>query len=264
MNILHFSSMAGVSEILAMESNKLGHKSFVIQKTDLDPFGFGKYYGNTIYINAIDKYVELLFESSRKSDVVIVHDWIEFLDEIDCDNIYVYFHGTKLRGLPDHQLEIIRTKVKGIFLSTPDLLDKCPYGIVIPQPVDLDLFYDYGQDRSFNQLTINRAYQRDLIEPVIKEKFPNCVYYERSTSPNHLIPYEQMPDMLNRWKEYVDWKFTYDKPTPKTVNAYSTTALQAIACGCKVYNHKGNLLPKSLLQKHDSKVVVKEFLNRIG
>lgn len=263
MNILHFSSMAGVGELLSMEANKGNHRSFVIQKTDLDPFGFGRYYGNTVYINALDKYVELLFESSKESDVVIVHDWIEFLDEIECDNIYVYFHGSKLRTMPEHQIEIVRSKVKGIFLSTPDLLAKCPYGIVIPQPVDLELFYDYGQDRSFNQMTINRSYQREFIEPKIKEKFPNCVYYARSTSPNHLIPYEQMPDTLNRWKEYVDWKFDYSKPEPKTVDAYSITALQALACGCDVYNYKGNLLPKTLLTKHDSKKVSKEFLSRI-
>lgn len=260
--ILHFSSMAGIGEMLAYEANKLGHQSFVIQKRDLDPFGFGDYYKDTVYIDSIDKYMQLLFDSSRNSDVVIVHDWIEFLDEIECPNIYVYFHGSKLRSLPKEQIETILSKVKGIILSTPDLKEYCQYGNVLPQCVDYDLFYDYGFERSFDQMTINRKYQRDFIEPRIRQRFPNCIYYERNNS--RPIPFHQMPETLNRWKEYVDVKFDYSKPEPKIINARSTTGLQALACGCKVYDYDGNIVSKNILPKHDSKQVVKEFLNLIA
>lgn len=261
MRILHFSSMAGIGEILSNEANKLGHNSLVIQKRDLDPFGFGDYYGNTVYVDALDKYVQLLFESSRESDVVIVHDWIEFLDEIECKNIFVYFHGSKLRTLPPEQIDEISKKVKGIILSTPDLLQYCPKGFVLSQPVDYELFYDKKAPRYIEELTINRKYNREIIEPIIKEKYPNCVYVERNNM--NIISYEKMPDRLNGIKKYIDWKFDYSKP-PKTVDAYSTTAIQALACGCKVYNYLGKKLSKTLLTKHDSKIVVQEFLNYIG
>ena len=254
--------MAGIGEMLSHESNKLGHRSIVIQKRDLDPFGFGDYYGNTVYIDALDKYVELLNDGSKNADIVIVHDWIEFLDEIECPNIFVYFHGSKLRALPPEHLVEIEKRVKGIILSTPDLLQYCPNGFVLPQCVDLELFYNYNQDRNVEQVTINRKYQQDIIEPIIKEKYPNCKYVARSTTMP--IPYDRMPDFLNTVKVYIDWKFDYSKPIPKTVDAYSTTALQALACGCKVYNYMDKKLSKTLLTKHDSKKVTKEFLNYIG
>jgi hypothetical protein len=254
--------MAGIGEILSNEANKLGHKSIVIQKRDLDPFGFGDYYGTTIYVDALDKYVELLFETSRKSDVVIVHDWIEFLDEIECPNIFVYFHGSKLRTLPPEQIEEITSKIKGIILSTDDLLQYCPFGKVLPQPVDYDLFKNTNSPRYIDQLTINRKYQRDEIEPIIKSKFPKCVYLERTNM--NIIKYEKMPERLNGIKEYVDWKFDYSKPIPNTVNVPSVTGLQALACGCTVLNSEGKKLDKSLLVKHDSKKVTQEFLRYIG
>jgi hypothetical protein len=254
--------MAGIGEILSHEANKLGHHSLVIQKRDLDPFGFGDYYGNTVYVDALDKYVELLFESSRESDIVIVHDWIEFLDEIECPNIYVYFHGSKLRTLPPEQIPEIEKKVKGIILSTPDLLQYCPNGFVLPQPVDLELFKNFNKPRSYDQVTINRSYQRDYIEPLIKTRYPKCDYVVRNTT--RPIPYDKMPDYLNNIKTYIDWKFDYSKPNPKTINAYSTTALQALSCGCTVVNSNAVRLSKTLLRKHDSKIVVQEFLKYIG
>ena len=253
--------MAGVSEILSNESNLLGHESIVVQKSDLDPFGFGEYYGNQVTVQGMDKFVELLFEGSRNADVVIVHDWIEFLDEIECPNVYVYFHGSKLRSMPNNEIQYIRDKVNGIILSTPDLLEKCPDGRVLPQPIDLDLFYDYEHDRQFNQLSIQNAYQFPIIEPLIKELYPKC----NITIRNNSIPiyYQKMPEMLNRWKEYVDCKIDYAHP-PNKIYVPSMTGLQAIACGCDVWNWKKEKLEKSLLRKHDSKKVVKEFLNYIA
>ena len=254
--------MAGIGEMLSNEANQIGHKSIVIQKRDLDPFGFGDHYGNTVYVDALDKYVQLLFESSRKSDVVIIHDWIEFLDEIECENIYVYFHGSKLRTLPQEQIDEVVRKVKGIILSTSDLKQFCPDGFVLPQPVDLELFYNQNIDRDIDQLTINRKYQQDIIEPIIRERYPDCKYMVRSTSTP--IPYNKMPEYLNRCKVYIDWKFDYSKPIPKTVNIPSTTGLQALACGCTVVNCNAVRLSKSLLTRHDSKNVSKEFLKHIG
>lgn len=262
MKILHFSSMAGVSEILSKESIALGHESFVIQKRELDPFGFGDFYRTNLIVDRLDTFVEQLNSGSKDADVVIVHDWIEFLDEIECDKIFVFFHGSKLRTLPPEQLDIIRGKVDGIFVSTPDLLEQVRYGHHIPAPVDLDLFKDKGESRSWNQLTINRNYQKDFIEPAIKKEYPECVYYVRSTSKP--IRYELMPEILNKWKSYVDMKYDYSKPEPKLLDAYSTTAVQALACGCEVYNGLHKKLPKSLVNTHDGKRVTKEFLKLIG
>ena len=254
--------MAGISEILSMEANKLGYQCIVIQKRDLDPFGFGDYYGTDVYVDAIDKYLELLYMSSKKSDVVIVHDWIEFLDEIECPNIYVYFHGSKLRGLPPEQLPEIEKKVKGIILSTPDLLEYYPNGMVLPQPVDMNLFFDKKRERTYPQLMINRSYQRDIIEPTIKAKFPDCIYRERNK--HNLLSYRDMPEFLNSVTEYIDWKFDYSKPVPKTICSPSVTGIQALACGCKVIDSNGKKLPKSLLRKHNSVNVTQEFLKYIG
>jgi len=253
--------MAGVAEILSKESNLLGHESHVIQKRDLDPFGFGDYYKTDIYVDKLDTFVEALNSGSKMVDVVILHDWVEFIEEIECDNIFIFFHGSKLRSMPYKQVENVSRFAKGIFVSTPDLLEQVRYGHHLPAPVDLDLFKDRGESRSWNQLTINRKYQREYIENEIKKVYPECVYYERSMGKP--MNYGIMPEVLNKWKSYVDMKYDYSNPEPKLLDVYSTTAVQALACGCDVYNGKKKKLPKSLVKTHDSKRVAKEFLKYI-
>ena len=258
MNFLHIFSMAGTAEIFGYYARKLGHYSLVLQLRSLDPFGFGDHYGNTLYFDNYDKLLEAADTLRNESDVIILHDFIEFTPEFDDNNLMYYFHGSKLRDIlskqPDSMEEIRNHKT---FLSTSDLLTIIPDGIHINQPIDLELFKKINDKPRNGQLCINREYQRDQIEPKILKRYPDCVYRSRNT--NTIIPYSKMPEFLNEWESYVDWKFDYSKP-PKTLHVPSMTGLQALACGCKVSGPSGAYNEKLLL-KHDAVKVTREFLS---
>ncbi len=69
-----------------------------------------------------------------------------------------------------------------------------------------------------------------------------------------------MPQYLSQYENYVDWKFDYSKPEPKSISASSCTAIQALSCGCRVWDKDGLELSPMLLLLHDSKIVTKKFL----
>ncbi len=71
-----------------------------------------------------------------------------------------------------------------------------------------------------------------------------------------------MPDLLNQYEKYIDYKVTN---FGLELKALSRTALEALACGCDVY-HDGKII-ESLPQEHMPEVVMKKlyslFLNVI-
>lgn len=54
------------------------------------------------------------------------------------------------------------------------------------------------------------------------------------------IPYSLMPKVLSKYEMYVDIRIM---PWGQKLEELSTTALQALACGCKVY-HDGKIIEK--------------------
>ena len=258
MNILHILSMAGTAEILSYYARKLGHYSLVLQLKSLDPFGFGVHYGTTLYFDNLDKLLDSAEKLKEEADVIILHDFIEFTPEFKDKNLMYYFHGSKLRDKLSHQPDSMHEiNKRTCFISTTDLFTYIPNATHIPQPIDLDLFKKTNENKRTGQLCINREYQRDQIEPKILKRYPNCVYRPRTN--NNIIPYDKMPEFLNQWESYVDWKFDYNKP-PKSIVVPSMTGLQAVACGCKVSGPFGSYDEK-LLMNHSAESVTKEFLS---
>lgn len=257
MRILHVFSMAGVAEILSKECQELGHASFVIQYRPLDPFGFGSHYGNTVYFDDYAKLFESAYKMANQADYVILHDFVEFYEEFPKNKLILYFHGTKLRNVLKNDPEFRR--IIGGFrtiVSTPDLLDILPDAFYLRAPCDTSLFSKQKLS-SDKWLTINREYQREYIEPKIRSKYPQVEYRNRQ---KEIIPYEQMPQLLSNYGNYVDWKFDYSKPDPKTVNALSCTGVQALSCGLNVWDANGLQVDPMLLLNYDSKQVAKRFI----
>jgi len=249
--------MAGVAEMLTEESIKQGHKSIVLQMKSLDPFGFGSYYGNTIYFDSVDKLLQTAWELSNTADYIILHDFVEYYREFPENKLILYFHGTKLREFLKNDVEFHRIKDKfKIIVSTPDLLDIIPDALYLPAPCDRNLFKENPQ-KNGKWLTINRDYQKEFIEKKIRTRYPDVEYRNRQ---KEIIPYDQMPQYLSQYENYVDWKFDYSKPEPKSISASSCTAIQALSCGCRVWDKDGLELSPMLLLLHDSKIVTKKFL----
>jgi hypothetical protein len=245
--------MAGVAEIMC----KYGAGDKVLQLKEFDPFGFHDFYKVTELFdepNALIKRAEDLIDDYDK---IIIHDYSEFRFHFPKDKVILLFHGTKLREMPDADKEPL--KEYPCYVTTVDLLDIIP-STLLPAPIDLEHFTDSHIEPADldDWFTINRSYQRDFIESDMRTLFPRLEYYERNAA--NIIQYSDMPHFLEQHENYVDMKYTYDKPIPKRVNFLSCTALQAMAVGCKVWTANGQADRKELLI-HDAKRVTERFLD---
>jgi len=256
MKILHVYSMAGVAEMLCTD------ESIVMQLKGLDPFGFSEYYNKTFIFDDTAKLLQAAHNSSYNADYVILHDFVEFYSEFPQENLVLFFHGTKLRDVlkNDPMFNSIKDKLR-IIVSTPDLLSIVPNAFYLPVPIDDSLFAPNLSLRERNYLAINRDYQIDTIKPTILGKYPEVEYINRQ---KEIIPYRDMPNLLNKYYNYVDWKFDYNKPIPQTINATSCTGLQALSCGLNVWTSEGVKLSPDILLEHNIDTVREKFLRYLN
>lgn len=253
MKILHISSMAGIAEILSRDRPN----DIIFQVRDLDKFGFGDYYGKTHYFMDYEDLITTANRIQDDFDKIIIHDFIEFLPEFPEHKVVIYFHGSKLRVIQEDQKDEL--KDYRVILTNKELLEYYPEGMVVPQPIDLELFTEHKlNQRDIEYLSIQRGYQFEKLRDLTLTQYPKCKVLNRN---ENIEPYQRMPIILNSCKNYIDVKWDYSKPEPKPLPDPSCTGLQALACGCRVFSHNHKEFPKSLLKRHDSKIIVERFLN---
>ncbi len=256
MRILHIFSMAGVAEMLCEGDDQ------VLQLEQFDSMGFAEYYGVTKRYEDVNKLIKDAVLIEHLFNRIVIHDFHEYKDRFPKDKIVLYFHGSKLRGMDE--VELTQVQQYPCIVSTPDLLDIIPNALYLPVPVDLELFNaeQFGPEPiKESWICMNRKYNQDYIEPLIKAKYPKVEYLPRTRDTQ--IEYEDMPMFLSQYTDYVDWKFTYDKPIPLSIDATSCTGLQALAVGCIVWDHNGMQLSRNLLVIHDKKRIQKMFRKEI-
>lgn len=250
--MLHLFSMAGVAEIMC----KYGAGDKVLQLKQLDPFGFHSFYGVTEMFDDLKDLIKRANELSREYDKIIIHDYSELRLEFHKSKVILIFHGTKLRQMPESERKQLENYP--CYVTTSDLLPLVKSNLLLV-PIDLDHFKNSNIEHDENTwIAINRSYQRDFIEKDIKSIYPKVRYYERNAQ--NIIDYEDMPHFLEQFGNYVDMKYTYDKPEPKYIDVHSSTGLQALAMGCKLWNKFGEVKEPLLLLIHDGKRVTERFL----
>ena len=252
MRILHLFSMAGVAEIMC----KYGAGDKVLQLEQFDTMGFHEYYGVTELFKDLQSLIKRAEYIQTNYDKIVIHDYSEFKLSFPKSKVVLVFHGSKLRGLNEKELETV--KDYPCYVTTSDLFDILPFAKLLPAPVDSDLFKKDVE--GYGWIAINRPYQRDLIEKRIKDRYPDVQYYERNAG--NIIRYEDMPDFLSQYKHYVDWKFTTDT-IPLSLPDPSCTGIQALALGLTVHDKDGGTLSTNLLLIHDAKRITERFINEI-
>jgi len=257
-SFLHVFSIAGVGEMMC----KYGAGDKVLQLESLDTFGFGDFYGVTETFPNTGELILRAIKLAPEYDHIIVHDYPEMIKDIPEHKLIYIFHGSKLRGMSQSDRDYIAQTGIPVYVTTVDLMELIP-STYLPNPVDLEHFVDdtgteFEVLKNGNWFCINRSYQRDFIEKKIREKYPKVEYYERNK--DSIIQYEDMPGFLEQHSNYVDWKFTYDKPEPNSLPDLSCTGLQAMAVGCTVHNGNGEVTDRKLLAIHDAKRVTQRFL----
>ena len=136
MKFLHVFDTAGTASLLNKHLRIMGHDSTILQLRQLDPFGFGDFYKNTIYFTADSSLVSYARTIEDEFDHVIVHDYAQHLQSFR--DPCVFYHGSTLKHV--FWKTDIDKKCKKIFLMMPHMIKYRPDGIPFDILVDRDHF----------------------------------------------------------------------------------------------------------------------------
>ncbi len=261
MKVLHLIDLAGIASIISHYQNKynLGKSDLFYHKKNDFSSTISNYYEG----KSFKKFKKLLFSSLRQKnnyDIIHIHsvEYLVPLFKILGKKVILHYHGTDIRK-PGNSLNkkkiFCRSLADMIIYNAENMLPKIiTFRDVkkrfLPNPVDIDLFritknkknggisYISGNlDKNKTIEAIQEVMSTEIIDPTIQQ-----------------IPYPLMNKILSKYETYLDIRIT---PWEQILDDLSTTALQALACGCNVY-HNGKMI-SGFPQKHDPNFVIEKL-----
>jgi len=256
MKVLHVNNIAGVSGLLI---KGLRQKRIMADLVVRKPHPYGFPYEQVVDVSAKQFLLHLL-KLSRHYDIVHVHG-LPYRQYWNIDilafktlrhKLIVHLHGSEIRR-PDNRISTIFALQLAdlIFVSTPDLLLNYPKATWLPNPID-SIFKPYKNPRRIGRALYFRKWYEIGKEKTVIEKCAKMGL--RLTIQTEPIPYKKMPRLLNQFEVFFD-QFS--------IPSLSKTALEALACGCKVISWKGQITNSEEIIKNHSLPVVTEKLVKI-
>jgi hypothetical protein len=264
-----------------------GHEARVIWNKDVaDKYGIYDFYKDYLINVTYEKFAQTCLKESENVDVIHVHGYIDILFELrkkflEQKKIILHYHGTDIRGLKKlelpHRSLISDTAIKlkmlyrkkigqakaqkladAVCVSTPDLLPLVRNGIHIPIPIDTEHFSpksnpdgELKEAFTINSEVTNIQRALDLCQ---KNRIKlEIEVIDRTKNP---IIYAKIPDFIRRYKTYVDIRYVNDI----VLENLSSTALQSLACGLRVLDHK-LVFRRGLPKEHDAVNVASQLSN---
>jgi len=259
--VLHILDIAGVPSILSHFYNKYGNGSSDIiyhQKNNFSQ-NISKFYGG----KSFSKFRELIkygFLNSRNYDIIHIHgaEIIVPLFKITGKKIVLHYHGSdineKNRSLSKKRI-FCRSFADLIIYNGNNMekniitFRKIPKKF-LPNPVDTEHFHPIENKRRGNlSFVSNNLDKKKTVEAI--QNFGSTDIIDLD---NLQTMYSFMPNMLSKYETYVDIKIM---PWDYTLPDLSTTALQALSCGCKVYHNKKMI--HSFPSEHNPVNVIKQL-----
>jgi hypothetical protein len=287
MRILHILDAAGVACIYSKYQRMLGHEARVIWNKDVvDKYGIYDFYKDYLINVTYEEFTQTCLKEGENVDVIHVHGYIDILFELRKKfqrqkKIILHYHGTDIRGLKKQELPhrsvISDTAIKlkmlyrkkfgharaqkladAVCVSTPDLLPLVRNGIHIPIPIDTEHFSPKNNpDGQLKEaFTINSEVtniQRALDLCQKNQIKLDIEVIDRTKNP---IVYAYIPDFIRRYRTYVDIRYVNDI----VLENLSSTALQSLACGLSVLDHKLEFR-RGLPKEHDAVNVASQLSN---
>jgi hypothetical protein len=254
MKVVHVWNTAGVACILAKWLRKQGIQSRVISKglSVHDPFHYLDYYGEVpVYTSNNTVFMDNVNSLIQNANIVHLHSVPELIAPMKKKGkkVVMHYHGSELvlKGVTTDNPD-------KILLSSPNLLDYCPEGTVIPNPVDTELFHDIGKRGDKWLMFKIRYLDMGFIENYLGTEFSSREVIDRDANP---MLYKHMPEILQKYCGYIDIKF--DKDYGHLVKVPSRTALEALACGLPVVNWEKKIV-RGLPEEHKPENVVKQLI----
>lgn len=245
--ILHVLDIAGVPSILSYYYNKLnkGKSDLIYHEKNSFSSTISRFYGG----KSFQKYRSLLLKGFFKSfqyDIIHIHGaeiLIPFF-KLTGKKIVLHYHGSDI-----NDKKRSRNKIRIFCRSLADLIiyngkkmesniitNRSVQKLYLSNPVDINHFHNKNKKRSGKLIIVsgNLDKQKTIEEANALGKIDVI-----DLDKQH-IPYSKMPEFLSNYEMYIDLKIM---PWGYTLPDMSTTALQALACGCKVY-HSGKIFEK--------------------
>jgi len=258
--VLHVLDIAGVPSIISHFFNKFkkGQSDIIYFRKKSFSNSISKFYEGKSFEN----FRELIFFGVPKSfhyDIIHIHGAENLIPlfKFSCKKIVLHYHGS------DINIKSRSLSKKRIFCrSMADLIiyngKKMEPNIVtlkkirkeyLPNPIDVDLFTPKPTKRHGELILVSKNLDKKKTISFV-QKFKNIQIIDLDIQQ---IPYRNMPNILSKFETYVDVKIM---PWGTILPDLSTTALQALACGCKVY-HDGKMIKDFPKEHHPYNVIEK-------
>lgn len=257
MRVLHINNVAGVASLLVqgLREERID-ADLIVRKRH--PLGFP----NETALNVSTpmfpfRVLELYASTHRNYDIVHMHGLSYRFFNINIFSLkalgaklVLHLHGTEIRKSHNRLSTKAALKIcSQVLVSTPDLMSYCPEATWLPTPID-PAFKPLDNTRRYGKaLYFRKWYELEKERMVYKE----CEKMGLSlTVPEEPIPYRKMPFFLNQFEVFFD---------QSSIPSLSKTALEALACGCKVMSWKGFVRNvEEMLGNHSLEAVAEKLL----
>lgn len=250
--ILHVWNTAGVASVIAKFTDRgFGTESTVITRKAADRVGLTTY--GTAYGDGAAMFFARALVMARRADLVHVHSLdkiVPWLKRLYGKPVIIHYHGTDIEGRWKEKEGRWR-KAERVVVSTPNLLEEGPSEVVqIPNPVDTDLFRPTGV-KADPKSAVSFRYGMDHEAEMVAMKLGlTLTWLDRWT-----VPYAEMPETLAKFAFYIDMR---KPPAHMEARSVGKAALEALACGLKVVNWKGEVL-EGLPEENDPTKVASKW-----
>ena len=255
-NVLHILDVAGISSIISHYHNTMnyGNSQVFFHKKETFSYNISKFYEG----KSFKKYRNLILSSviqSKEYDIIHIHgaETLIPLFKITGKKIVLHYHGSDIRhpGRSDSKKRIFCRSLADLILYNSEnmenriITNNSTTRIFIPNLIDIEHFSSKNNHEKDCLIIISSNHDKKKILEKTRE-FKNVDVIDLDKIQ---IPYKFMPKLLSKYKMYLDIRIM---PWGEQLEELSTTALQALSCGCKVYINGKILteLPKENTPKH--------------
>jgi len=255
-NVLHLLDVAGISSIINHYHNKMnfGNSQVFYHEKKSFSYSISKFYEG----KSFRKYRKLVLSALTKNsnyDIIHIHgaEMLIPLFKITGRKIVLHYHGSDIRhpGRAESKKRIFCRSLADLILYNSKnmeeriITNKSIPKIFIRNLIDTEHFSIKSEKMKDCLVIVSSNHDKNKILEKTKE-FENVDIIDLDKIQ---IPYRFMPNLLSKYKMYLDIRIM---PWGEQLEELSTTALQALSCGCKVYiNGKIlNSLPKESTPKY--------------
>lgn len=256
--VLHILDLAGISSIISHYYNfyKKGKSDLMYHQKSNVSSNISSFYEGIPFL----KFQKLLWNSLLKSknyDIIHIHgaEILVPLYKLTGKKIVLHYHGSDINEKTRSESKkriICRSMADLILFNGKNMLTKIitkknvdkKY---LPNPIDTEHF-SINEKKDFDALSFvsNNLNKKKTCEAINSICQTNIIDLDLQQ-----IPYRIMPRYITKYRNYIDIKIM---PWGDKLSDLSTIALQALACGCKVYHNKEwlNEFPE---EHHPKKVI---------